>query len=348
MKANNQIDILAKQLSDSCVENAITEKEIKQALIHTGIYSHANMADIMDALEAMSIKIIPTLEALDFEDEDEKNINIVKHYFNDISKIPLLKKEEEETLIVKAKEGNKEAKDKLVNANQRLVVWIAKRYYYAAELLDLISAGNIGLIIAIEKFKPSIGTKFGTYATWWIKNAITEMITNECGTIRIPKYMLDKRKDINNFILQYKANNSKEPTIQELSDKFDIDKKTISSFLNATSVFDSLDKSVNTDGNTITTIGDMIADKDTDLEEDIMLRIRHNDILEVLRNVLTEKESDIIIRHFGLEDNEQESFEKIGKDFRRSKERIRQIEEKALAKLRNSSEAFERLHQWND
>ena len=258
----------------------------------------------------------------------------VKAYLREIGRYPLLTEEEEKELTVRMQNGDEEAKQKLVTSNLRLVVSIAKPYIRnELEFLDLIQEGNMGLIKAIEKFDVEKGCKISTYATWWIRQGITRAIADKSRTIRIPVHMLEI---MNRFVRMSKKLTlelGREPSVEEISKALDIEVERANEIAQYSQTTKSLDENVGEeeDGRLM----DFVADTETEGPEKVAERkILQEEIKDILDNVLTERESRVIRARFGMDDGIPKTLEEIGQKLNVTRERIRQIEAKALRKLR--------------
>lgn len=260
----------------------------------------------------------------------------LRRYLREIGKYKLLSERQEIKIAEQAFLGSKEAKDQLINANYRLVVNIAKKYIKSnLELLDLIQAGNIGLMKAVDKFDYRQGFKFSTYATWWIKQAITRYIADYERTIRIPVHMVERINKVNRAIKEHYFIFGQEPSIEDLVEELDMPKEAIKDALKYSIDTISIDTLVGEDGDTH--LSDFIPDDHQPEVEDLVAReILREEILDVL-DTLKERERDIIMLRFGLEDGRARTLESVGGYFNVTRERIRQIEAKALRKLRHPS-----------
>lgn len=261
----------------------------------------------------------------------------ITSYFAQIGDYPVLEQEKERELIALAQSGNKEAYDELVKSNLRLVVSIAKRYYKntTMSLLDLIQEGNIGLMNAIPKFELSQGTRFSTYATQWIRQSISRSVSEHSATVRIPSHKQKMLKMIKAYIHQYKAENEKDPTIQEIAEMLNIDKNDILDLMPYINQMFSLDSALEDENDS--PLSSMIADLTAPSPETEVLKKDDAKIIMSVLNTLTPKEKEVIILRFGLDGNTVHTLEEVGEHFHVTKERIRQIEETALRKLRHPS-----------
>lgn len=261
----------------------------------------------------------------------------ITSYFAQIGDYPVLEQEKERELIALAQSGNKEAYDELVKSNLRLVVSIAKRYYKntTMSLLDLIQEGNIGLMNAIPKFELSQGTRFSTYATQWIRQSISRSVSEHSATVRIPSHKQKMLKMIKAYIHQYKAENEKDPTIQEIAEMLNIDKNDILDLMPYINQMFSLDSALEDENDS--PLSSMVADLTAPSPETEVLKKDDAKIIMSVLNTLTPKEKEVIILRFGLDGNTVHTLEEVGEHFHVTKERIRQIEETALRKLRHPS-----------
>ena len=297
-------------------------------------------------------------EELDFDIEAEINSanliddiadDSVRLYLHEIGKIPLLSAEEEFNLAQRILEGDQKAKDKMAEANMRLVVSIAKRYSgRGLDFLDLIQEGNTGLLRAVEKFDPDKGFKFSTYATWWIRQAITRAIADQARTIRIPVHMVETINKLLRTQRRMTQKLNREPTLEELSKELSMEPEKIEYIMKIKQDISSLDASIGRDGeDEDSVLGDFIEDEDTTSPEDsATFQLMKEQINEVLSS-LSEREQKIIRMRFGLENGKSHTLEEVGQEFAVTRERIRQIEAKALAKLRKHKDA-KKLHEYID
>lgn len=263
----------------------------------------------------------------------------VRLYLREIGKIPLLNAEEELALAKQVVAGDKGAKDKMAEANMRLVVSIAKRYVgRGLDLLDLIQEGNTGLLRAVEKFDPDKGFKFSTYATWWIRQAITRAIADQARTIRIPVHMVETINKLLRTQRRLTQDLNREPTNDEIAKAMELDVDKVEHIMKIKQDISSLDASVRDDEED-SVLGDFIEDEDTiSPEESATNQLLKEHVKELLAG-LTEREQKIIRLRFGLDDGKSHTLEEVGQEFSVTRERIRQIEAKALAKLRKHRDA---------
>ena len=297
----------------------------------------------------------------DEEDIDEEDLlngtytdditdDSVRMYLREIGKIPLLSIEEENELAKKAMEGNQRAKDKMAEAKMRLVVSIAKRYSgRGLELLDLIQEGNTGLLRAVDKFDPSKGFKFSTYATWWIRQAITRAIADQARTIRIPVHMVETINKLMRTQRRLTQELNREPTNKELAKEMDMDVEKIEYIQKIKQDITSLDAGVGRDGEEgeESTLGDFIEDEDTaSPEESATVQLLKEQVREIL-STLSDRERKILEMRFGLNGTKSHTLEEVGLEFAVTRERIRQIEAKALMKLKKHKDS-KKLHEYLD
>ena len=302
---------------------------------------------IYEYLESQNIDILGNIEA---EEEVEKELDLtlpeginiddpVRMYLKEIGKVPLLTAEEEIELAQKMEEGGPEgeaAKKKLAEANLRLVVSIAKRYVGRGMLfLDLIQEGNLGLIKAVEKFDFHKGFKFSTYATWWIRQAITRAIADQARTIRIPVHMVETINKLIRISRQLLQELGREPTAEELAVEMQMPEEKVREIMKIAQEPVSLETPIGEEEDSH--LGDFIPDDDIPAPaEAAAFTLLKEQLMEVL-DTLTEREEKVLRLRFGLDDGRARTLEEVGKEFNVTRERIRQIEAKALRKLRHPS-----------
>ncbi len=263
----------------------------------------------------------------------------VRLYLREIGKIPLLNAKEELELAQRVVAGDKEAKDQMAEANMRLVVSIAKRYVgRGLDLLDLIQEGNTGLLRAVEKFDPDKGFKFSTYATWWIRQAITRAIADQARTIRIPVHMVETINKLLRTQRRLTQELNREPTNDEIAKAMEIDVDKVEHIMKIKQDISSLDASVRDDEED-SVLGDFIEDEDTISPEESATNQLLKEHVKTLLAGLTDREQKILKLRFGLEDGKSHTLEEVGQEFSVTRERIRQIEAKALAKLRKHKDS---------
>ena len=289
--------------------------------------------DIDDLKEMENIKV----EDVDLTNMDGVSIDDpVRMYLREIGKIPLLTYDEELDLAKKILTGDEEAKQKLAESNLRLVVSIAKKYVGRGMLfLDLIQEGNMGLIKAVEKFDYTKGYKFSTYATWWIRQAITRAIADQARTIRIPVHMVETINKLIRTSRHLLQKNGREPTPEEIAEEMEIPVEKVMEIQKIAQDPVSLETPIGEEDDSH--LGDFIQDDDSPAPQDsaayTMLKEQLNDVM----GTLTSREAKVLRLRFGLEDGKARTLEEVGKEFNVTRERIRQIEAKALRKLRHPS-----------
>ncbi len=318
--------------------------------------------DVIDAsggfLSSISDIDGPAVDDLEDEEEDIEALNqgqylddasddSVRLYLREIGKIPLLSSEEELALAQKVVAGDKKAKDKMAEANMRLVVSIAKRYSgRGLDLLDLIQEGNTGLLRAVEKFDPDKGFKFSTYATWWIRQAITRAIADQARTIRIPVHMVETINKLLRTQRRMTQELNREPSIEELAKELEMEPEKVEYVIKIKQDITSLDAGVGRDeGEDDSVLGDFIEDEDTASPEESAANQLLKEQVQSVLSSLSEREQKIIKMRFGLENGKSHTLEEVGQEFAVTRERIRQIEAKALAKLRKHKDA-KKLHEY--
>ena len=319
-------------------------------------------SDIMKALEDIDYDINDSnpdeLESEDFKEieADAKNYdpteNIEKYfsqeglaiddpvrmYLKEIGKIPLLTPERETYLAEQITLGNKESKDELVEANLRLVVSIAKRYVgKGMYFLDLIQEGNLGLMKAVDKFDYTKGYKFSTYATWWIRQAITRAIADQARTIRIPVHMVETIHKVSRYTRQMLQELGREPTADEIGEKIGMSADKVREILKIAQDPVSLETPIGEEEDSH--LGDFIPDDETPAPAEAASATILREVIERELHTLTPREEHVIKLRFGLYDGRSRTLEEVGKEFDITRERIRQIEAKALRKLRHPSRA---------
>lgn len=297
-------------------------------------------------------------ELIDEEEDDIDTINSgqyfddvsddsVRLYLREIGKIPLLNAEEELALAKRVVEGDKRAKDKMAEANMRLVVSIAKRYSgRGLDFLDLIQEGNTGLLRAVEKFDPDKGFKFSTYATWWIRQAITRAIADQARTIRIPVHMVETINKLLRTQRRMTQELNREPTIEELAKELEMEPEKVEYVIKIKQDITSLDAGVGRDGeDEDSVLGDFIEDEEGATPEESATSQLLKEQVQAVLSTLSEREQKIVKMRFGLENGKSHTLEEVGQEFAVTRERIRQIEAKALAKLRKHKDA-KKLHEY--
>ena len=285
--------------------------------------------------------------ALNSQYLDDVSDDSVRLYLREIGKIPLLTGDEELELAQKVKEGDKRAKDKMAEANMRLVVSIAKRYSgRGLDFLDLIQEGNTGLLRAVEKFDPDKGFKFSTYATWWIRQAITRAIADQARVIRIPVHMVETINKLLRTQRRMTQELNREPTMDELAKELDMEPSKIEYVMKIKQDIHSLDAGVGRDGEEEDSVlGDFIEDEDSTTPEESASNQLLKEQVQAILSSLSDREQKIVKMRCGLDNGKSHTREEVGQEFAVTRERIRQIEAKALAKLRKHKDA-KKLHEY--
>lgn len=285
--------------------------------------------------------------AITTENVDEFADDSVRLYLREIGKIPLLSLEEEQELAQRVLKGDKKAKDKMVESNMRLVVSIAKRYGgRGLDFLDLIQEGNTGLLRAVEKFDPDKGYKFSTYATWWVRQAITRAIADQARTIRIPVHMHETINKVMRTMRKLTAELNREPTNEEIAKELDMEPEKIDYIMRIKQDTASLDASIGREGDDEDSVlGDFVEDEERDSPEDSAANQILKEQLSEIIATLSPREQKIIRLRFGIGGGRPHTLEEVGNEFDVTRERIRQIEAKALSKLRKNKET-KKLHEY--
>ena len=297
---------------------------------------------LKDEIEEPDLKDLESVEDVKIEDIDEMNfdgINIddpVRMYLREIGKIPLLSFDQELELAKEILNGSEEAKQKLSESNLRLVVSIAKKYVGRGMLLlDLIQEGNMGLIKAVEKFDYTKGYKFSTYATWWIRQAITRAIADQARTIRIPVHMVETINKLIRTSRHLLQQLGREPTPEELAQEMEMPLDKVIEIQKIAQDPVSLETPIGEEDDSH--LGDFIQDEDSPAPQDSAAYTLLREQLEDVMKTLTPREAKVLKLRFGLDDGRTRTLEEVGKEFNVTRERIRQIEAKALRKLRHPS-----------
>ena len=343
------------QLSDLVelghAKGKLTTQEILDAMEDMD-FDPEQMDKLYESLEAANIEVIDdlqddTLEELAFGDEAKgeeggstsDNVAIddpVKVYLKEIGRVPLLTSEEEVDLAIRIMNGDEAAKKRLSEANLRLVVSIAKRYVgRGMQFLDLIQEGNLGLIKAVEKFDYTKGFKFSTYATWWIRQAITRAIADQARTIRIPVHMVETINKVKKAASLLLHRNGHEPSAEEIAEELDMGVDKVREIMRVAQEPVSLETPIGEEEDSH--LGDFIPDDEAPAPADAASHALLKETLTDVLDTLTPREAKVLCLRFGLEDGRPRTLEEVGKEFDVTRERIRQIEAKALRKLRHPS-----------
>ncbi|WP_173696537.1 RNA polymerase sigma factor RpoD [Clostridium beijerinckii] len=330
-----------KELIDKGKKNgSLTYKEIMEAMDHIDL-SPEQIEKIYEVLEMTGVEIIG--EIADTETEEEIDLSVpegiaiddpVRMYLKEIGKVPLLSSEQEITYAKEIEEGSQKAKKKLAEANLRLVVSIAKRYVGRGMLfLDLIQEGNLGLIKAVEKFDYRKGYKFSTYATWWIRQAITRAIADQARTIRIPVHMVETINKLIRVQRQLLQELGRDPFPEEISKVMELPVDKVREIQKIAQEPVSLETPIGEEEDSH--LGDFIPDDEAPAPAEAFTMLKEQ-LINVL-DTLTPREEKVLRLRFGLDDGRARTLEEVGKEFNVTRERIRQIEAKALRKLRHPS-----------
>ena len=343
----NDLIEIAKQ------KGQITSKEIFDATGEMDMDPDA-MTRVYGILESNGIEIVETIDDIIMNDDDLSGISDdedkedgssetvaptedpVKIYLKEIGRVPLLTSDEESELARRILDGDEEASQRLVEANLRLVVSIAKRYLgRGMQFLDLIQEGNLGLMKAVEKFDHTKGFKFSTYATWWIRQAITRAIADQARTIRIPVHMGETINKIKKASSQLLHENGHEPTVEEIADYLNTPIDKIREAMRASQEPVSLETPIGEEEDSH--LGDFIPDESALTPQEAAAQAMLKEQLNSVLATLTPREEKVIRLRFGLDDGRPRTLEEVGDEFEVTRERIRQIEAKALRKLRHPS-----------
>lgn len=277
--------------------------------------------------ENVDLDAVDLLEGIGTEDP-------VRMYLKEIGTVPLLSVEEEYRLAVRKSQGDEVAKQRLIEANLRLVVSIAKRYTgRGMSFLDLVQEGNLGLIKGVEKFDPEKGFKLSTYATWWIRQSVTRALADQARTIRVPVHMVETINKMSKMQRKLTLELGYEPSIKELADHLDMSEEKVQEIMQIAREPASLETPIGEEDDS--NLGDFVADSNVVSPEGNVESVMLREHIDTLLGDLKERERQVIMLRFGLEDGHPRTLEEVGKEFNVTRERIRQIEAKALRKLRN-------------
>ena len=351
-----------KKLKEEKVNNILKKAKEKGKITYGDLASELDDVNpdqidkVFDAFEELGVNLLqdddmdeePDIEDLkevedlkldEITDTSYEGINVndpVRMYLREIGRIPLLTYEEELDLAKKVLQGDEEAKQKLAESNLRLVVSIAKKYVGRGMLfLDLIQEGNMGLIKAVEKFDYSKGFKFSTYATWWIRQAITRAIADQARTIRIPVHMVETINKLIRTSRHLLQQLGREPTPEEIAAEMEISVEKVAEIQKIAQDPVSLETPIGEEDDSH--LGDFIQDDDSPAPQDSAAYTMLREQLEEVMSTLTPREEKVLTLRFGLEDGKSRTLEEVGREFKVTRERIRQIEAKALRKLRHPS-----------
>ena len=347
MATQDKKQVLKELLESGKQKGRLTTKEISDALEELD-YDVEQVDKLYDTFEAYNIEIVEddggeSIAPASNEELESvlgaDGISIddpVKVYLKEIGRVPLLSAEEEVELAIRMSQGDVAAKKRLSEANLRLVVSIAKRYVgRGMQFLDLIQEGNLGLIKAVEKFDHTKGFKFSTYATWWIRQAITRAIADQARTIRIPVHMVETINKVKKVNSQLLHENGHEPTNEQIAEKLEMPVEKVREIMRVAQEPVSLETPIGEEEDSH--LGDFIPDEGaSEPSEAASFTLLKEQLNEVLAT-LTPREAKVLRLRFGLEDGRSRTLEEVGKEFNVTRERIRQIEAKALRKLRHPS-----------
>ena len=347
MATQDKKQVLKELLESGKQKGRLTTKEISDALEELD-YDVEQVDKLYDTFEAYNIEIVEddggeSIAPASNEELESvlsaDGISIddpVKVYLKEIGRVPLLSAEEEVELAIRMSEGDVAAKKRLSEANLRLVVSIAKRYVgRGMQFLDLIQEGNLGLIKAVEKFDHTKGFKFSTYATWWIRQAITRAIADQARTIRIPVHMVETINKVKKVNSQLLHENGHEPTNEQIAEKLEMPVEKVREIMRVAQEPVSLETPIGEEEDSH--LGDFIPDEDAPTPSDVASHTMLKEQLAEVLSTLTPREEKVLRLRFGLEDGRSRTLEEVGKEFNVTRERIRQIEAKALRKLRHPS-----------
>ena len=352
MAAKDKKSVIRSLIENGKANGKLTTSEINDALEQLD-FDVEKVDKLYDTLESLNIDIVDDIDLSDLEgkdfdsehDEDDESllsvdgINIddpVKVYLKEIGRVPLLTPEEEVELAERMAKGDPAARKRLSEANLRLVVSIAKRYVgRGMQFLDLIQEGNLGLIKAVEKFDHTKGFKFSTYATWWIRQAITRAIADQARTIRIPVHMVETINKVKKVSSQLLHKNGHDPSAEEIAEELDMPIDKVREIMRVAQEPVSLETPIGEEEDSH--LGDFIEDSDAPAPADAASHTLLKEQLEDVLSTLTPREKKVLELRFGLEDGRNRTLEEVGKEFNVTRERIRQIEAKALPKLRHPS-----------
>ncbi len=344
-KKDNVLDI--KEINDFFKDEPLSEEQME------AIYAYLDSKDI-DVLreipDDLSIDVDFPMDDDDFPEDDSKIEEIedlnsidlldgvgtedpVRMYLKEIGTVPLLTAEEEIELAKRKADGDEEAKQKLIEANLRLVVSIAKRYTgRGMSFLDLVQEGNLGLIKGVEKFDYTKGYKLSTYATWWIRQSVTRALADQARTIRVPVHMVETINKMSKMQRKLTLELGYEPSVPELAKALDMSEEKVMEIMQIAREPASLETPIGEEDDS--NLGDFVADSNTVTPEANIEKVMLRENIDFLLNDLKDREKQVLILRFGLEDGHPRTLEEVGREFNVTRERIRQIEAKALRKLR--------------
>ncbi len=345
---NNSIGMT--EINNAFMGDDLTTEQMEQIYA----YMEANEIDVLQEADENMIAEVEMLLADDddddrfLKDDEEEDIDLdaidllegigtedpVRMYLKEIGTVPLLTADEEMELAMRKAEGDEAAKDRLIEANLRLVVSIAKRYTgRGMSFLDLVQEGNLGLIKGVEKFDYTKGYKLSTYATWWIRQSVTRALADQARTIRVPVHMVETINKMSKMQRKLTLELGYEPSVSELSEALEMSEDKVMEIMQIAREPASLETPIGEEDDS--NLGDFVADTNVLTPEGNVESVMLREHIDALLGDLKERERQVIVLRFGLEDGHPRTLEEVGKEFNVTRERIRQIEAKALRKLRN-------------
>ncbi len=334
---DEQMDNINRLIENRGIEiNPVVDEAVLKQM-ESGIDDGPN-ADELEAMEEEEFSKDEEAENIDLEAvnllEGIGTEDPVRMYLKEIGTVPLLSAEDEYRLAVRKQQGDENAKQRLIEANLRLVVSIAKRYTgRGMSFLDLVQEGNLGLIKGVEKFDPEKGFKLSTYATWWIRQSVTRALADQARTIRVPVHMVETINKLSKMQRKLTLELGYEPSVKELAEHLDMTEEKVQEIMQIAREPASLETPIGEEDDS--NLGDFVADSNVLTPEGNVESVMLREHIDTLLGDLKERERQVIVLRFGLEDGHPRTLEEVGKEFNVTRERIRQIEAKALRKLRN-------------
>ncbi len=353
---NNKNSIDQAEINEMFAEDKVTEEQMEnigRLIENRGIEINPIVDEsLLKVMEAgvLSVDSDDDIEPIDdeLEKEEEESVDLdavdlldgigtedpVRMYLKEIGTVPLLTADEEYSLAMRKANGDEDAKQRLIEANLRLVVSIAKRYTgRGMSFLDLVQEGNLGLIKGVEKFDPEKGFKLSTYATWWIRQSVTRALADQARTIRVPVHMVETINKMSKMQRKLTLELGYEPSVKELAEHLDMTEEKVQEIMQIAREPASLETPIGEEDDS--NLGDFVADNNIVSPEGNVESVMLREHIDTLLGDLKERERQVIVLRFGLEDGHPRTLEEVGKEFNVTRERIRQIEAKALRKLRN-------------